>query len=43
MTERAANALKGLFELEGLAVEPFEPSLERARQYQRAAISKIGF
>jgi hypothetical protein len=43
MTERAANALKKLFELEGIAVEPFEPCFDRARQHQRAAISKIGF
>jgi hypothetical protein len=43
MTERAANAFKGLFELEGIAAEPFEPCFERARQHQRAAIKKIGF
>jgi hypothetical protein len=43
ITERAANAFKGLFELDGIAVEPFEPCLERVRQHQRAAIKKIGF
>jgi Methane/Phenol/Toluene Hydroxylase len=42
-TERAANALKGLFELDGIAVEPFEPCFERARKHQRTAIKKIGF
>jgi hypothetical protein len=43
ITERAANSFKGLFELEGIAAEPFEPCFERVRQHQRAAIKKIGF
>jgi hypothetical protein len=43
VTEGAAKAFKGLFELEGIAAEPFEPCFERARHYQRANIKKIGF
>lgn len=43
MTEGAANALKGLFEIQGIAAEPFEPCLERTRRHQRAAIKKLGF
>jgi methane monooxygenase component A beta chain/propane monooxygenase small subunit len=42
-TERAAEALKGIFELKGIAAEPFEPCFERARAYQRTALGKIGF
>ena len=42
-TERAAKAFKGMFELKGIVAEPFEPSLERARAHQRAALKKIGF
>jgi hypothetical protein len=42
-TERAANAFRGLFELEGISAEPFGTCFERVRQHQRAAIGKIGF
>jgi hypothetical protein len=42
-TERAAEALKGVFELKNIVAEPFEPCFERARAYQRAALGKIGF
>jgi Methane/Phenol/Alkene Hydroxylase len=42
-TERAAKALKGIFELKGIAAEPFEPCFERARTHQRASLRKIGF
>ena len=42
-TGQAARALKGLFELEGIAAEPFEPCFERARAHQRTALSEIGF
>jgi hypothetical protein len=42
-TERAAQALKGIFELKGITAEPFEPCFERARAHQRTALAKIGF
>src|SRR5262249_30039780 len=42
-TERAAKALEGLFRLDGIAVEPFAPCLERARARQRSALQKLGF
>jgi hypothetical protein len=42
-TERAAQALRGIFELKGIKAEPFEPSFERARAYQRTALAKIDF
>jgi len=42
-TEEAAKSLKGLFELNGIAAEPFEPCFERAQAHQRSALSKIGF
>jgi hypothetical protein len=42
-TERAAQALKGIFELKGITAEPFEPCFERARAHQRGALRKIGF
>jgi Methane/Phenol/Toluene Hydroxylase len=42
-TEKAAKSLKGLFELNGIAAEPFEPCFERARAHQRSVLSKIGF
>jgi len=42
-TERAAEALKGIFELKGITAEPFEPCFDRVRKHQRAALGKIGF
>ena len=42
-TEQAAQALKGIFELKGIAAEPFASCLERARAHQRGALRKIGF
>jgi hypothetical protein len=42
-TERAAEALKGIFELKGITAEPFEPCFDRVRMHQRAALGKIGF
>jgi methane monooxygenase component A beta chain/propane monooxygenase small subunit len=42
-TERAAQALKGIFELKGITAEPFAPCFERACAHQRAALNKIGF
>ena len=41
--ERAATALTGIFELKGIAAEPFEPCFERVRAHQRIALTKIGF
>jgi methane monooxygenase component A beta chain/propane monooxygenase small subunit len=43
ITERAAHALKGLFEIKGITAAPFAPCLERVRVHQRAALLKAGF
>jgi Methane/Phenol/Toluene Hydroxylase len=42
-TEEAARGLKAIFELEGIAAEPFDPCFDRVRASQHAALNKIGF
>jgi len=43
MTERAAQPLRGIFELEGITAEPFEPCFERVRTRRWTALRKLGF
>lgn len=42
LSERAAAALRTVFELEGIAVDPFEDCFERVRASQRTLVTDLG-
>ena len=42
LSERAAVALRCVFELEGITAEPFAPCFDRVRTNQRALVTDLG-
>jgi hypothetical protein len=42
-TERASHALKGIFDVDGVAAEPFDQCFQRVHARQRTALNRLGF
>lgn len=42
-SDRAAQALRGIFEIKGIVVEPFDPCYARVRKQHQAILQQLGF